>query len=80
VVDEVGEPLLAPDGTSVDVRRAVNELPIRQRTAIVLFHYADLPVADIAALMDCSVGTVKSTLHDARRALALRLGASYDQD
>jgi DNA-directed RNA polymerase specialized sigma24 family protein len=34
-------------------------------------------MADVADVMGCSVGTVKSTLHDARRGLTDRLGGSY---
>jgi RNA polymerase sigma factor (sigma-70 family) len=63
-----------------DLRRAIGGLPPRQRTAIVLHHFVDLPVAEVAELMTCSVGTVKSTLHDARKALASTLGESYARD
>jgi RNA polymerase sigma-70 factor (sigma-E family) len=43
------------------------ELPPRQRAVLVLRYYEDLPEAETAAIMGCSVGTVKS---QARRALA----------
>ena len=66
-----------PDSSVIDLRRAVDALPTRQRTAVVLFHYLDLPIADVAEYMSCSTGTVKSTLSDARKALARRLGAPY---
>jgi RNA polymerase sigma-70 factor (sigma-E family) len=45
---------------AVTIRRAVAALPRRQRTALVLRYYADLPVAEVAALMGCAPGTVKS--------------------
>ncbi len=35
-------------------------LPQRQRTAVVLRYYEDLSEADVATVMGCSVGTVKS--------------------
>lgn len=41
---------------------ALRKLPERQRTAVVLRYYADLPEAEIAAAMGCSVGTVKSSV------------------
>lgn len=41
---------------------ALRVLPPRQRTAVVLRYYADLPEKDIAAAMDIAIGTVKSTL------------------
>jgi len=48
-------------------------LPPRQRLCVVLRYYEDLPESEIAALMDCSVGTVKSQLAKARRKLAADL-------
>lgn len=59
----------------LDVSAAVAALPRRQRLAVELFYVLDLPVADTAAVMGCSVGTVSSTLSDARRALRRRLEA-----
>ncbi|MET8155943.1 SigE family RNA polymerase sigma factor [Sphaerisporangium sp. NPDC005289] len=40
--------------------RAVGRLPARQRAVVVLRFYEDLPVAEVARLMDCETGTVKS--------------------
>jgi RNA polymerase sigma factor (sigma-70 family) len=70
-------PVNEPDSAVIDLRRAVDSLPPRQRTAIVLYHYLDLSVAEIAQYMTCSAGTVKSTLSDARASLGKRLGAPY---
>lgn len=53
----------------IAVREAVCRLPKRQRTALVLRYYADLPVTEVATLMDCSPGTVKSLTHHAIDAL-----------
>ncbi len=39
---------------------ALRRLPDRQRAAVVLRHWCDLSEADTAAIMACSVGTVKS--------------------
>ena len=63
-----------------DLQRAVAGLPPRQRAAVILHHYVDLPVAEVAQLLGCSAGTVKSNLHDARKALASTLGESYARD
>lgn len=53
------------------LRRALAALTPRQRAIVVLRFYEDLPEERVAALLGCSVGTVKST---ASRALAqLRL-------
>ena len=45
------------------LRDAVLRLPARQRAVLVLRFYEDLPEAEIAALLHCRVGTVKSALH-----------------
>jgi RNA polymerase sigma-70 factor (sigma-E family) len=42
------------------LRRALADLPRRQRAAVVLRHYLDLDEAATAAALGCSVGTVKS--------------------
>ena len=52
------------------VVKALRNLPERQREAIVLRYYADLPEADIAATMGISRGAVKS--HTSRGMAALR--------
>jgi RNA polymerase sigma factor (sigma-70 family) len=53
----------------VDVEYAVASLPARQRLAVDCFYFVGLSVAETAAVMRCSEGTVKSTLFDARRRL-----------
>src|SRR6478672_8865330 len=67
-----------PDVHRVDLRRAIAAAPERQRTTVFLHYYLDLPVSEVAAVMGCSDGTVKSALHDARRALARRLEPGND--
>jgi RNA polymerase sigma-70 factor (sigma-E family) len=54
---------------AVAVRAAVAALPLRQRTALVLRYYSDLPVAQVAAAMGCAEGTVKALTHKAVGAL-----------
>jgi RNA polymerase sigma-70 factor (sigma-E family) len=54
---------------AVAIRRAVAALPRRRRTALVLRYYADLPVSEVAALMGCAPGTVKSLTSKALTAL-----------
>jgi RNA polymerase sigma factor (sigma-70 family) len=41
----------------------LRRLPARQRAALVLRFYEDLPEAEIARLLGCRPGTVKSLLH-----------------
>jgi RNA polymerase sigma-70 factor (ECF subfamily) len=48
----------------------VRELPEQQRFAIVLHYVEDRSVADIAEVLQCSEGTVKTHLSRGRAALA----------
>ncbi len=41
----------------------LHQLNARQRTALVLRYYQDLPVKEIAVIMDTRPGTVKSLIH-----------------
>lgn len=64
--------------TSRIVWDAVRKLPERQRACVVMFYFEDLPEAQIAEVMDCSVGTVKSQLSKARTKLESWLGATLE--
>jgi len=44
-----------------ELMRALAALPPRQRTVLVLRYFLDLPEAEVAAALKCSLGTVKST-------------------
>jgi len=52
---------------SVDIERAIGRLSPRQQLAVELHYYVGLSIAEVAAVMRCSDGTVKSTLSDARK-------------
>ena len=45
----------------VDLVRALQSLPAREREVVVLRHYADLPERVVADLLGVSLGTVKSS-------------------
>jgi RNA polymerase sigma-70 factor (ECF subfamily) len=60
-------------GEDIDLERAIARLSPRQRLVIDCVYFADLSIADAAAVMDCSPGTVKSTLSDARARLRILL-------
>jgi RNA polymerase sigma-70 factor (ECF subfamily) len=61
----------------LDLDRAVAALPPRQRLAVNLRYFIGLPVAEVATVMACSEGTVKSTLSDARSRIRSLLGEDY---
>lgn len=55
-------------------------LPARQRAVIVLRYYEDLPEAEIARLLGCTPGTVKSQAHRGLATLRERLGEESDRE
>lgn len=67
--------IVAADPTGrLTLRQALTTLPPRQRAVLVLRYLEDLPVTDVAALLDITEGTVKSQaargLRNLRGALA----------
>jgi RNA polymerase sigma-70 factor (ECF subfamily) len=57
------------------LERGFQRLTRQQRAVVTLKHYADLSDAEIAASLDIPIGTVKSQLHYAMRALRAALEA-----
>lgn len=53
--------------------QAIAALPMKYRTVLVLSEIEELPHREIATLLDCREGTVKSRLHRARQRLRERL-------
>lgn len=62
------------------IRAAVAELPPRRRAAVVLRYFADLSVADTAAVMGCSDGTVRALTYQAINQLRTTGGWAADQE
>ncbi len=56
----VGDDSYAPIDQRDRLRRALATLPPKQRAAVVLRHYDDQSEAEVARILSCSVGTVKS--------------------
>jgi RNA polymerase sigma-70 factor (sigma-E family) len=78
------------DGTTaalearVELVQALGGLSGRQRAVLVLRYFADLPEAEVASILDCSLGTVKSStsrgLERLRRTLDPAATLSTDDD
>ena len=51
------------------VHRALQVLPAAERELLTLYYLRDLSLEEIAAVLECPVGTVKSRLYHARGAL-----------
>ena len=71
-----GDAAPGPDGQRVDLHRALDSLSRRQREVIVLRFLADLPEADVAKALGCSVGSVKQ--HASRGLATLRASMTVD--
>ena len=56
----------------------VRDLPDQQRRAVVLHYVGDLSVADVADVMECGEGTVKTHLSRARAHIAERYTADTE--
>jgi RNA polymerase sigma factor (sigma-70 family) len=68
------------DGTSTVVdrdqlERGFRRLSIDQRAVVVLHHYLDLPLDEVAETLGVPAGTVRSRLHHAMRGLRAALDA-----
>lgn len=67
---EAGAPVI---GRTDALKAAFDRLPARLRATAVLRLLAGLSEEETAAVLRCSIGTVKSNLHDARRQLTQML-------
>jgi RNA polymerase sigma-70 factor (ECF subfamily) len=67
------EPTFDADDAAA-IHRALDALPLPLREVLVLHFLEELPLAEVAAVVGCPEGTVKSRLHAAKRALRAVLG------
>lgn len=72
---EVRQARAAREERIAEVQRAIADLPLTERTVIVLFEYEEKSMAEIATILDCSTKSVEGRLYRARRRLAERLRA-----
>ena len=74
---QVPEPPTGDETTSVEARLALRDalltLPPRRRAVLVLRYLEDLPESQVAEILGCSVGTVRSQSHRAVAQLRLAL-------
>jgi RNA polymerase sigma-70 factor (ECF subfamily) len=56
-----------------EVRKAISELPDRQRYAVIMHKYRELEYTEIAKILGCTPQSVKSLLFRAHAALRVRL-------
>jgi RNA polymerase sigma-70 factor (ECF subfamily) len=53
--------------------QAIEALPLEQKEVILLRYYHGFPEAEVSEILDCPRGTVKSRLHQAVRAVRIKL-------
>jgi RNA polymerase sigma-70 factor (ECF subfamily) len=75
---ETPEALVLTDEIRTTVNAAIANLPDDLRTAIVLRELEGLSYEEIAATMDCPVGTVRSRIFRAREAIDVRLREVFE--
>lgn len=75
---ETPESLLASKEVAMTVNAAINALSEDLRQAITLREIEGLSYEEIAELMNCPIGTVRSRIFRAREAIALRLRPLLD--
>lgn len=63
---EAEEPSFADEDASA-VHQALNQIGLKHREVLVLHFLEDLSIAEIAEVVGCSEGTVKSRMHYAKR-------------
>ncbi|MDH4306844.1 MAG: sigma-70 family RNA polymerase sigma factor [Acidimicrobiia bacterium] len=68
------EPIPALEAPDAEFWKAVRALPGKQAQAIALHYIEDMPVAEIAEVLDCSPSTAKVHLFRGRKNLAAALG------
>jgi RNA polymerase sigma-70 factor (ECF subfamily) len=76
LIDTPAGAVSTPD-RDMDIEHAIGGLSHRQKLAVDLYYYLGLPVADVAYVMQCAEGTVKSTLADASARLRDDLGRDF---
>jgi len=74
-----GDDLAERQALGALVRQALARLPRQQRAVLVLRYCEDLPEAEVAELLGCSPGTVKTHAHRGMRALRELLGGEFDR-
>lgn len=75
--DEIGDVTFTREDAAA-IHDALNELGPRHREVLVLYFLEDFSVAEIATVLGCSEGTVKSRLHYAKREMKeLLSGGGY---
>jgi DNA-directed RNA polymerase specialized sigma24 family protein len=77
-VDQPGHQLEGRAAEAIDLRRAVAHLSSEKRLVLALVYWLDLPIGDVAQVLEVSEGAARSRLR--RAVLALRSAYTCDDD
>lgn len=56
-----------------EIIRYIYKLPLKQRNCIILFYYNHLSIKEIADILECTEGTIKSNLFKGKKSLEKRI-------
>ena len=79
IADDGPESILAAKEIAAVVNAAMDDLPADLRQAVVLREIEGLSYEEIAAAMNCPVGTVRSRIFRAREAISARVRPLLDK-
>ena len=69
-----------PREEALVIQQAISNLPDKQRAVILLAYYEDLAQEEIAQILNIPIGTVKSRLHNAIKALKFELKEEFHNE
>ncbi len=70
-------PKLEDEMTDMDLQEAIDQLPPKYKTLIILRFFEDLKLEEIAAVTDQNVNTVKTRLYSALKKLRIEVGEEF---
>jgi len=73
-----GNHQLDGDLVQARIRAALETISVNQRTAFVLRYYEEMPIADIAQIIGCSQGAVRTHIRRSLLALRTKLAGKID--
>jgi RNA polymerase sigma factor (sigma-70 family) len=76
------EPAAAPErpwADSIDLNAALDKLPKHHLLALTLYYQLDLPIEEVARVLDCSAGAARQRIHRALAALRPGMAAEVDR-
>ena len=80
---ELSEDIVADNqenGADMDLKAAVDKLPVQEKTLIILRYYEDKPLSDIAEIMQENLSTIKSRLYRTLKKLREELSALENKE